>query len=172
MAIEIRDASAMDARPVRAIYSPAIIGSTISFEYEVPSLEVMRARIDRADARHPWLVATCEGAVVGYAYATTWRAREAYGNTVETAVYVHPQHHRRGVARALMIELLDRLHTQGLHMAIAGVALPNAASVALHESLGFTPVGVFPEVGHKLGTWCDVGFWRLALSERRDPTTR
>ena len=171
MSIQLRDALASDAAAIRRIYAPHVLDSVVSFEEQVPSVATMAERMARATPRTPWLVAVRDEAVVGYAYATPWRGRPAYRHSVETTVYVDGAAHRQGVARALLAALLERLRAEGAHAVIAGVALPNEASVRLHEALGYRPVGVFPEVGRKRGRWVDVGFWSLILGSR-DPAVR
>jgi phosphinothricin acetyltransferase len=113
--------------------------------------------------RYPWLTATLDGRFAGYAKGGPWRAREAYRSTVETAVYIDPACHRRGVGLAVMTALLDELSRREFRTAIAGVALPNDASIALHEKLGFASVGTFHGVGVKFGRSWDVGFWQRCL---------
>lgn len=114
--------------------------------------------------KFPWLAAECDGRFAGYAKAGTWRARDAYARTAEVTVYVDPPFHRRGVGRALYAELLDRLRAAGFHAAVGGVTLPNEGSVRLHESMGFTYVGTFKEVGRKFDQWHDTGWWQLILA--------
>lgn len=115
--------------------------------------------------RFPWVAAEIGGAFAGYAKAGSWRAREAYAPTAEVTVYVDPAFHRRGVGRALYADLIARLRTAGFHSAVGGITLPNPASVALHESMGFRAVGVFREVGRKFDRWHDTGWWQLMLRE-------
>lgn len=165
MDLTIRHATGHDAAGVRAIYAPVVRETAISFEMEVPSVEEMAARIARASPIHPWLVAERDERVVGYAYATPFRAREAYQHSVETTVYVAADQHRTGVGRQLMRALLERLRDAEHHLVVAGVALPNDASVRLHEALGFAPVGVFRHAGRKYDRWHDVGFWSLHLRD-------
>jgi phosphinothricin acetyltransferase len=160
----IRMATAADAAAVRAIYAPVVLTSAITFEYDVPTAEEVAARVRTVTERWPWLVLERDGDVVGYAYATTWRARAAYQWAVETTVYVRDDRHRRGVGRALYRSLLACLRLQGFRLAIGGITLPNPASVALHEAMGFRPAGVHRACGYKLGAWHDVGFWELALA--------
>jgi phosphinothricin acetyltransferase len=128
----------------------------------------MRRRIETTLARHPWLVADDDG-VLGYAYATQHRSRAAYDWSVDVSVYLAPPARGRGLGRALYTALLDLLAVQGHANAFAGIALPNPASVALHETLGFTPVGVYRAVGWKLGSWHDVGWWQRRLSSSDAP---
>jgi len=161
----IRMAATRDARGVLAIYAPVVRETTISFEYEPPSVEEMSDRIASTLESHPWLVAESDGQVVGYAYASAHRQRAAYAWSVDTSVYIADTWRARGVGRALYDELLDRLTHQGYVNAYAGIALPNDASVALHEACGFTYVGVFPSVGFKFGAWHDVGWWHCRLAD-------
>ena len=163
MTTEIRNATEDDAAAMLAIYAPVVRDTAISFEFEPPSAGEFRGRVATILATHPCLVAVERGTVVGYAYASTWRARPAYARTAETTVYVAADARGRGVGWALMTELLARLRAGGFHRAVAGITLPNAASVALHEGLGFREVGVYRECGRKFDRWHDVGFWDLAL---------
>ncbi len=161
----IRDAVESDAGAIQQIYAPYVLETSISFEMEPPTIEEMLRRMGRVTDRLPWLAMESNGDLLGYAYATQFRAREAYQNTAETSVYVARGHHRQGVGRRLMEELLSRLRTAGHHRAIAGATLPNPGSAGLHESLGFKPVGVFSQIGYKFDQWHDVGFWELDLTE-------
>ena len=155
----IRPATLDDARAIAAIYNPYITGSTITFEEQEVSVEDMRGRISDVTAHLPWLVFERDGVVLGYAYATRWRTRSAYRFATETTVYLSPSCHRQGIGRQLYTDLLHRLRVLGIHCAIGGVALPNEASVRLHESLGFKKVAQFQEVGYKFGRWIDVAYW-------------
>jgi phosphinothricin acetyltransferase len=116
------------------------------------------------DPKYPWLAAEIGGRLAGYAKAGTWRPRDAYALTAEVTVYVQPEFHRRGVGRALYTALLALLREREFHTAVAGITLPNAGSVALHEAMGFTPVGVFRQVGRKFDRWHDTGWWQLILA--------
>jgi phosphinothricin acetyltransferase len=119
----------------------------------------------RIRAAHAWLVAERDGEVVGYAYAGQHRTRKAYDWTAEVSAYVDQSAHRRGVGRELYTALFARLKEDGFRLLVAGITLPNEASVAIHESLGFEPVGVYKNVGFKNGEWWDVGWWQLDLGE-------
>lgn len=163
--MNIRDASVEDAEPIASIYNHFVLTTSISFEEAaVPIVEMARRIADVGSAGLPWLVAEIDGAVAGYAYATKWRVRNAYRFSVETTVYLSPGHAGQGLGTALYQALLARLRKGGYHLAIGGIAQPNAASVALHEKLGFEKVAHFREVGFKFDRWIDVGYWELRLS--------
>lgn len=161
----IRLATATDAAAICAIYRPIVETTVISFETEPPGETEMRRRIRETLHTHPWLVAEHGGEVIGYAYAGPHRSRAAYQWSAEVSVYVHPAHQRQGHAGRLYRALLSTLRLQGFLNAYAGIALPNPASVRLHESLGFRPVGVYERIGFKAGMWHDVGWWQLRLQE-------
>ena len=163
MNIEIRPAADRDAAAIAAIYAPFVESSATSFETEAPPAEEIRRRVHEATAEYPWLVCVCDDQVAGYAYAARHRLRAAYQWSVETSVYVHDSFRRAGVGRGLYTSLFAILAAQGFVNAYAGITLPNARSVALHESMGFLPVGVYRSIGYKTGTWHDVGWWHLLL---------
>src|SRR3954471_10624847 len=141
----IRMANTGDAAAIAAIYRPHVTDAVTSFEVDPPGAADIAARLQAVLARTPWLVCTdAAGAPIGYAYASPHRDRAAYQWSVDVAVYIHAGHHRRGVGRALYETLFALLRLQGFYVAHAGITLPNAASVGLHESLGFVPVGVYP----------------------------
>ena len=158
----VRPARVADADAIAGIYRPVVQATHVSFELEAPSAAEIERRMSASD-RYPWLVADSAGEVVGYAYASSFRSRPAYEWTVETSVYVEADRQGLGIGTALVQALLDDLRARGYRRAIAGIALPNEASVALHERMGFTPVGVFREVGFKFDRWWSVGFWERAL---------
>jgi phosphinothricin acetyltransferase len=161
----IRLATPSDARGIAAIYRPIVRSTAISFETEAPSDEEMERRIVSSLAYAPWLVWYEGGDIGGYVYASRHRERAAYQWSVDVTAYTHESFRRKGVGRALYRALFDLLRVQGFRRAHAGITLPNAASVGLHESLGFRAVGVYPSVGFKLGAWHDVGWWQLQLLE-------
>jgi phosphinothricin acetyltransferase len=156
----IRPAVPADAGRIAEIYSPYVTDSAISFEETPPDATEIEGRMEAA---HLWLVDETDGEISGYAYGTPWRSRHAYRFTVETTVYVAPEHHGKGVGRALYTELLDRLTDLGFVTAVAGITLPNDQSVEFHRALGFTYVGTFPKVGFKFETWYDTGWMSRAL---------
>jgi L-amino acid N-acyltransferase YncA len=159
----IRLAMPADGARLAQIYSPAVVGSGISFELEPPDGAEMARRVSYVTARTPWLVCEHRGVVAGYAYASPHRDRAAYQWSVEVSAYVGAEHHRAGVARALYTSLLAALAVQGFHNAYAGVALPNDASLAFHLAMGFTPVGTYRQVGYKLGRWRDVSWFERTI---------
>lgn len=170
----IRLANAGDADEVAVIYAPVVERTAISFETTPPTAEEMARRIGDAIPRLPWLVFEHDGRVVGYASASPHASRPAYRWTVDVSVYVHERWRRRRVGRGLYESLFDVLRLQGFYAAVAVIALPNRASVGLHESLGFEPVGTYRDVGYKRGEWHDVGHWQLSLQplvESPDPPT-
>ena len=156
--------SARDATACAAIYAPYVEGSVVSFEEQAPDALAMAARIERYGASHAWLVAERDGEVVGYAYANAFNERPAYRWSAGVSVYVDQGARGQGVGRALYLDLFDRLRERGFRMSCAGITLPNEASVALHESLGFERVGVNREIGWKDGAWHDVGWYQLELA--------
>jgi phosphinothricin acetyltransferase len=160
----IRIAELSDAEAVAAIYAPIVRDTTISFELEPPSVEDMRARIDATLQKLPWLVSVDEhGLVDGYVYASKHRERAAYQWSVDVTAYVREDARGQGVGKQLYARLFGELIRLGYFQAFAGIALPNEASVALHESLGFVPLGVYRKVGFKHGAWRDVGWWQRQL---------
>ncbi len=159
----IRLASAQDAPELRRIYAPIVERTTLSFETEPPPVDEMARRVESALEFAPWIVWEEGAELLGYAYAVRFRAREAYRWTCEVSAYVDPRAQRRGVARALYLCLFDVLADQGFRTALAVIALPNPASVAFHEALGFQRVGRFRDTGFKHGAWLDTGWWSRAL---------
>ena len=162
-----------DARQVAAIYYPYVINTPITFESEPPDGTEMRSRIESVMEKYPWLVCEHDGEVMGYAYGSMFRSRSAYNWSVETTVYVREAAHGLGIGSALYSSLTECLRLQGFISAVGVIALPNEASVYLHEHLGFQKDGVLPKAGFKEGVWHDVGIWWILLSEPaedpRDP---
>ena len=162
----IRIACPDDAAAIQAIYAPVVRNTPISFEVDVPSVDEMRRRIDGTLTTHPWLVHLDHaGQVDGYVYASRHAERLAYQWSVGVTAYVRADTRRQGVARQLYEELFRHLVALGYCQAVAGITLPNEASVGLHEAVGFRPVGVYRRIGHKLGRWHDVGHWQRSLQE-------
>ena len=159
----IRPGAEHDGGRCAEIYAPFVTDNWVSFELDPPTPEEMARRIGNYGASHAWLVAEVSGEVAGYAYGSPHRERAAYASSCDIAVYVDPAHSRQGIGRALYAELLPLLAGKGFHAGFAGIALPNEASIALHEAMGFTLVGIYREVGWKLGQWRDVGWWQRLL---------
>lgn len=157
-----------DAAACAAIYAPAVTRGHASFEEVAPAAAEFATRIAAASATHAWLIAERgEGPVPvhqGYAYATPFHPRAAYRWAAAVAVYVDPDAQGRGVGKALYRVLLELLERQGMRWALAGIALPNDASVRLHESFGFTRAGLYESVGYKAGAWRPVGWWQRELA--------
>jgi L-amino acid N-acyltransferase YncA len=168
MPVEIRVATPDDANSILAIYGPFCTSSHVSFETSAPTERNMRERIERITTHNPWLVGEIDGVVAGYVYASQHRERAAYRWTVDVAAYVSPAYQRRSLGRALYTTLFALLREQGLFQAYAGVTLPNAGSVGLHEAMGFQPVAVYRNIGYKMGRWRDVGWWSLQLKPAID----
>lgn len=163
--MKIRNATADDATAIAAIYNHFVDTTVITFEESRVDDEEMRQRIANLQAMDlPWLVAEHGGIVVGYAYAAQWRTRHAYRFSVESSVYVAPDYAGKGIGSALYCDVFARLRQSGYHLVIGGITLPNTASVALHEKLGFEKVAHFKEVGFKFERWLDVGYWQLKLA--------
>ena len=154
-----------DAHQVAAIYYPYVVNTPITFESEPPDGTEMRSRITSVMEKYPWLVCEHDGEVMGYTYGSMFRSRPAYNWSVETTVYVREAAHGLGIGSALYSSLTECLRLQGFISAVGVIALPNEASVYLHEHLGFQKDGVLPKAGFKEGIWHDVGIWWLLLSE-------
>ncbi|HET8899876.1 MAG TPA: GNAT family N-acetyltransferase [Rhodanobacteraceae bacterium] len=167
----IRPACGDDAVAIHAIYAPHIESGVATFETAVPTVAAMRERILARLTHYPWLVWEEAGTVLAYAYAGRFRERAAYDWIAETSIYVHPAAQGRGIARRLYGVLLKAMRLQGLTQAMGVITLPGAASVALHESMGFVPAGVWQQSGYKLGQWWDVGVWQLMLQTPSQPPT-
>lgn len=164
MAVVIRLAGAADAAAIAAIYRPYVEDSRISFEEEAPGAGEIAERM--ANPIHPWLIAEENGRALGFTSTSPMRNRKAYRWSVETGIYLEPLAQGRGLGRQLLAEHLALLERQGFVTIVAGIALPNPASVALHEKLGFMLSGIERGVGFKLGLWIDVGRWQRDLAPR------
>ena len=165
----IRSVALDDAHTVAEIYGPFVSNAATSFETIPPDTAEIQRRIKDKTPKYPWLVFEADGMVLGYAYGSEHRTRQAYQWSADVSVYTHERARKRGVGRALYTVLLDLLRRQGYFNAYAGITLPNPASVGLHEAMGFTPVGVYSRVGYKLGRWHDVMWLQLRLSEELAP---
>ncbi len=160
----IREVRIEDAGDITRIYNPYILNTVITFE-EIPvSVETIAGRIEaEISAGFPYLVLEVEQKVAGYAYAGIWRTRAAYQHTVESTVYLEQGLFSKGYGTLLYKVLIEELRQKEFHVVIGGITLPNPASVALHEKMGFKKVAHYTEVGYKFNRWLDVGFWQLTL---------
>ena len=161
--VAIRAATPDDAAACRAVYAPFVRGTAVSFETSVPTVEEMATRIAGSSSSHAWLVAVTGDDVVGYAYATRHRERAAYRWACDVSVYLAPSVRGQGLGRALYEALFARLTERGFVTALAGIALPNEASIGLHRAMGFETVGVYRAIGFKFGAWHDVCWLQRSL---------
>ncbi|MEJ1971518.1 MAG: arsinothricin resistance N-acetyltransferase ArsN1 family B [Lacunisphaera sp.] len=160
----LRAATSADATAIAAIYNHYVVNTIITFEEEaVPDAEMAQRIAGVLGAGLPWLAWEEDGRVLGYAYASKWKSRCAYRYAVESSIYLDQAATRRGLGTKLYIALIAALRERGIHGIIGGIALPNDASVALSEKLGFQKIGHFKEVGWKFERWIDVGYWELIL---------
>jgi L-amino acid N-acyltransferase YncA len=160
----IRAAASCDSSAVAAIYNHYIAETVVTFEEKPIHADEMATRIeDLRSTSLPWLIAEENGQVVGYAHAAPWKTRSAYRRSVEITVYVHPVNIGHGIGSMLYRHLFSILPTLGIHAVIGGIALPNDASIALHEKFGLEKVAHFKEVGFKFNKWIDVGYWERIL---------
>jgi L-amino acid N-acyltransferase YncA len=167
--VNVRAASRADAGACAAIYAPYVTRTAISFETDPPSAAEMAERIDAASRTHAWLVLEDGGRVVGYAYGAPFNRRAAYRWACEVSVYLEPARRRTGGGRALYEALFSALVQRGFRIAVAGMTLPNDASVGLHRALGFEPVGTYRRIGFKHGSWHDVAWVQRILGSGGDP---
>lgn len=162
--VVVRAAEPRDARALNDIYNHYVRTSHVTFDIEPASLDRRRDWLrERSGGRHRVLVAQDARRVLGYASGGPHRARLGYATTVETSVYVDPACTGHGVGASLYGALFEALHEEDLHRALAGIALPNPASVALHRRFAFTQVALFTEQGRKFGRYWDVGWFEREL---------
>jgi phosphinothricin acetyltransferase len=159
----IRDATEQDLPTIKAIYDREVETGIATFDTTPPPTEYWSAKLTSTEPGDHLIVAELDGTAVGYAYSARYRPRLAYARTKETSVYLAPDAAGRGLGRALYDDLLTRLRSDGMHVALGVIALPNEASEALHRAFGFERVGVLPEVGNKFDRWIDTAFWALRL---------
>jgi phosphinothricin acetyltransferase len=160
----IRPATTSDSDSIARIYNHYVLNTAITFEESEVSAQQMAERISEvASASLPWLVAEQADQIVGYAYATKWKARSAYRFSVESTVYLEPSVIGQGLGSKLYGALFALLKERGIHIVIGGIALPNSTSIAFHEKFGLKKVAHFKEVGFKFNKWLDVGYWQVTL---------
>ncbi len=159
--MNIRQVKLEDAAQIAEIYNYYIQNTHHTFETEPLGADEMQKRIAATMENHPYLVAEEDGEILGYAYATQFRMREAYEFSVESSIYVKNDAKQRKIGTQLYVQLFDELAETDVHAIVAGIALPNDASVIFHERLGFEKVAHFKAIGYKLGRWIDVGYWEM-----------
>jgi phosphinothricin acetyltransferase len=166
--MQIRNVQLQDADGVLRIYQPYIETTATTFETTVPGIDAFAERIKTNTEKYPWLIAEDEGAIIGYAYASKHRDREAYQWCVESSVYVLESYHRGGIATALYLKLFELLKRSGYVNVYAGVTLPNPKSYGFHTRMGFEPIGVYRNIGYKLGKWHDVAWLVKTINPHRE----
>ncbi|HKR50074.1 MAG TPA: GNAT family N-acetyltransferase [Pseudonocardiaceae bacterium] len=167
--MRVRDAGEGDAGACAAIYAPYVTDTAITFETDPPAATEMAVRIATVTRTHAWLVLENQGRVVGYAYGAAFKARAAYRWSCEVSIYLEYGRQRTGGSRALYDALFARLAERGFRIAVAGITLPNDASVGLHRALGFEPVGIYRRTGWKHGMWHDVAWVQRTIATGQDP---
>ena len=159
----IRNVKESDALQISEIYNHYIRNTAITFEEaEIKEDDIIR-RIKSVTEEFPWIINEEEGIINGYAYSNRWKERSAYRYSAENTVYVHKDHFGKGIGKMLLQELIAQLKKKGIHSILAGIAMPNEASIVLHEKCGFIKCGTLKEVGFKFGKWVDVGYWEKIL---------
>lgn len=159
--MNIRKVELSDAAQIAEIYNYYIENTHQTFETEALSIEVMEKRIGETSGKYPYLVAEEDGEICGYAYAAQFKLRDAYAYSAEVSIYVRNKAKQKGTGTQLYEKLFDELAETSIHAMVAGISLPNDASIKFHEKLGFTKVAHFKQIGYKLGRWVDVGYWEL-----------
>ena len=160
----IRQVLPKDAKQICSIYNYHVTNTIVTFEEELVAEMEMKQRIMATTLKYPWLVYEEGESVAGYAYASQWRTRSAYRYTAETTVYIHEDFRGKGIGTTLYTQLIGYMRALSFHSLIGGIALPNDASIALHEKLKFKKVAHFEQVGFKANRWVDVGYWELLLN--------
>lgn len=158
-----------DALQIRDIYAPFILENAVSFEEEVPEVEELVLRIEKAFQKHVWLVCRFNNEVAGYAYSSVHRERSAYGWVAEVSVYIHPDHRRKAIGNALYHALHEIMRAQGYVKSYPGMTIPNEASRAFHLSLGYLPFALYKDSGYKLGKWHSTEWFSYDLASSSNP---
>lgn len=154
--IQIRPVNLNDTKELVEIYAYYVLNTSITFEYDVPSISDFSERIQKITKKHPYLVATIDSEIVGYAYATAYKERAAYDWSVETTVYVKHGKHGNGIGKTLYNELEQALKNKHIVNMLACITYPNPKSIDFHTKFGFTTVGHFPKIGFKFNEWRDI----------------
>jgi L-amino acid N-acyltransferase YncA len=158
-----------DAEGIAAIYAPFVINSAVSFEVQAPSPDEVAARITEIGATYPWLVVDDGDSIAGYAYASRHSTRAAYQWAADVTVYLDEGYHRRGIGKRLYRALFSLLRQQGFRSLYAGITLPNDGSIGLHRAMGMSEVGIYKNVGFKLGQWRDVIWFGISFEDDQPP---
>jgi phosphinothricin acetyltransferase len=161
----IRPVRIGDAAAIAGIYNYYVEHTVISFEERPVSIHAMEGRIRDISSDYPWFVCEKGGEVLGYAYINRWKDRIAYRYSAEASIYLKTGYGGKGLGSALFSRLLEAVPKTGIHALVSGITLPNDGSVALHEKFGFTQIARFNEIGYKMDTWLDVGYWELVLKK-------
>mgnify|MGYP000890255039 FL=1 len=167
--MNIRLAKPLDAAALLAIYAPYVENTAITFEYDVPTVEDFANRIEKTLKKYPYLVAEENGALLGYAYASTYYTRAAYDWAVELSVYVSQDARGKGVGSKLYDELEDMLDQMGYIHFLACISLPNQDSLAFHAKRGYQQVAHFPKIGYKFESWHDIVWLQKSLEKQAEP---
>ena len=160
----IRNALPKDAKQICSIYNYHVTNTIVTFEEELVTENEMQQRIAITTLKYPWFVYEEGDSIAGYAYASQWRTRSAYRYAAETTVYLHENFRGKQIGTALYVQLISQMKDLSFHSLIGGIALPNDASIALHEKLNFKKIAHFEQVGFKFNRWVDVGYWQLLLN--------
>lgn len=163
-AFTIRLATEADSEAIRAIYNYYVQHSTCTYQIDPETAEERLAWMRERSARYPATVAEADGTVIGWAALSPWKSRCGYAWAAEASVYIHHEHHRRGLGKALLLDLIERAKAAGLHTVIGGASSDQTASVALQLAVGFEVIGTFREVGRKFDRWLDVTYTQLTLN--------
>lgn len=170
--ITIRTATIEDAKEILAVYAPYILNTTITYEYEIPTLEEFKERIRKIKEFYPYLVCEVEGEIVGYAYASRHMERAAFQWGAEISIYVKEEYHGSGIAGRLYEQIIDTLYKQGVYKVYALIDSPNEKSESFHMKRGFKEIGCLPRTAYKLGRWCDMKYYEKVLRRCEDAPLR
>jgi len=158
----IRDATVKDAAAIADIYNYYILNSTATFEETAVTTETMAERMNSVIPDYPWYIFD-DGQILGYIYIAKYKSRCAYRKTAELTVYIRNGQHGQGIGSSLFSHLFSPGHRWPVHSIVAGIALPNEASIRLHEKFGFEKVAHFKQIGYKFGEWIDVEYWQKII---------
>lgn len=164
---KIRFAALEDAERILEIYAPYILNTAVSFEYEVPSLDEFRERMARIMKTHPYLVCERKGQIIGYAYASSYLTRKAFGWDAEVSIYLDQEERGKGIGRLLYEPLLAILKEMGVVNVYALIVHPHELSERFHRKMGFQKEAIFEKTGYKMGKWQDL----IYMKKQENPYT-